>query len=176
MSNEKDMSNSLADSILKRQEAGKNHPFLKTFAEANKPQPEKKAEKPKVDKLAKALEGITYTYVPYKGERKQQIPVYLTVENREYLEAFKERTGRPIALIANDILDEHRAFAKAGLIPKELYYSYRTYSAPGRKQLSIAFSEENIAYINDLAEKARLRPTSAFNKALDEYRAVKKPE
>ena len=79
-----------------------------------------------------------------------------------------------IDYILNRILDEHRAFAHAGLIPEEVYYSYRTYSSKGRTQISVGVSPENIAYIEKARNNGELAPTAACNKLLDEYRAVMK--
>ena len=89
-----------------------------------KPQPEKKPaarveKKPKVDKIAQALNGIKYTYERHqrKGGRNKQLPIYFTTENWEYINTFHEK-GEKYVDILNRILDEHRAFAHAGLIPE----------------------------------------------------------
>ena len=145
-----------------------------------KPQPEKKPaarveKKPKVDKIAQALNGIRYTYERHqrKGGRNKQLPIYFTTENWEYINVFHEK-GEKYVDILNRILDEHRAFAHAGLIPEEVYYSYRTYSSKGRTQISVGVSPDNIAYIEKARNNGELAPTAACNKLIDEYRAVKK--
>ena len=131
------------------------------------PQPEKK---PKKSRLETALENVQPSYKAYTG-KKDRIMCSLTRDNIAFVAAGVALGKKDVEAI-NEAVDGRRAMEKAGVMPREVKYTFNVLQKGGRHLTTVSLSKENLVYLTEYQEREALKTSTALNKIIDEYRAA----